>query len=77
MTQYSPITQDIRRRISDALGNECIVANPDEVGTYSQDASGLSYPPELVVRVQETAQIQRLMRLANEYRFPVLSFSNG
>ena len=77
MTQYSPITQDIRRRISDALGNECIVANPDEVGTYSQDASGLSYPPELVVRVQETAQIQRLMRLANEYRFPVTPRGGG
>ena len=77
MTQYSPITQDIRRSISDALGNECIVANPDEVGTYSQDASGLSYPPELVVRVQETAQIQRLMRLANEYRFPVTPRGGG
>jgi len=74
---YSPITDDIRRRISHALGDECMVTNQDEIGTYSRDASGLSYPPELVVRVQETAQIQRLMRLANEYRFPVTPRGGG
>lgn len=77
MTRYTPITNDIRKRISDALGDECIVKNQDEVGTYSQDASGLSYPPELVIRVQETAQIQRLMKLANEYKFPVIPRGGG
>jgi len=77
MTTYTPITDDIRRIISDALGDECIVANQDEVETYSKDASGLSYPPELVIRVQETAQIQRLMRLANEYKFPVIPRGGG
>ena len=77
MKTYTPITKDIRRRISDALGDECIVTNQDEVGTYSKDASGLSYPPELVIRVQETAQIQRLMRLANEYKFPIIPRGGG
>ena len=77
MTRYTPITDDIRRRISDALGDECIVTNQDEVGTYSQDASDLRYPPELVIRVKETAQIQRLMRLANEYKFPVIPRGGG
>jgi glycolate oxidase subunit GlcD len=77
LTTYTPITQDIRKRISDALGDDCIVTNQDEVETYSKDASGLSYPPELVVRVQETPQIQRLMRLANEYKFPVIPRGGG
>jgi glycolate oxidase subunit GlcD len=77
MTAYTPITDDIRRRISHALGNNCIVKNQDEVVTYSKDASGLSYLPELVVRAQETGQIQRLMRLANEYKFPVIPRGGG
>jgi len=77
MKTYSPITDDIRKRISDSLGDECVVKNRDEIGTYSQDASGLNYPPELVIRVQETAQIQRLMRLANEYKFPVIPRGGG
>jgi glycolate oxidase subunit GlcD len=77
MTGYTPITDDIRKRISHTLGDECIVKNQDEVKTYSKDASGLSYPPELVVRIQETPQIQRLMRLANEYKFPVIPRGGG
>ena len=77
MIEYSPITDNIRKRISDSLGNECVVTNKDEIETYSRDASGLNYPPELVIRVQETAQIQRLMRLANEYKFPVIPRGGG
>jgi glycolate oxidase subunit GlcD len=77
MTTYAPITQDIRKRISDTLGDECLVADPDEIEPYSKDASGLSYPPELVVRVRDTAQIQGLMKLANEYRFPVIPRGGG
>jgi D-lactate dehydrogenase (cytochrome) len=77
MTSYTPITDNIRKRISDSLGDACIVTDQDEVEPYSQDASGLSYPPELVVRVQETSQIQRLMRLANEYKFPVIPRGGG
>jgi glycolate oxidase subunit GlcD len=77
MKNYSPITGDIRKHISNALGDECIVSQKDEVETYSQDASGLSYPPELVVRVRETAQIQKLMKLANKYQFPVIPRGGG
>ena len=77
MTRYSPITDDIRKRIINELGDECIFNNQDEIETYSKDASDLRYPPELVIRVQETAQIQRLMRLANEYKFPVIPRGGG
>jgi len=59
MIEYSPITKDIRKRISDALGDECIVTKQDEVGTYSKDASGLSCPPELVIRVLAAKFLQQ------------------
>jgi glycolate oxidase subunit GlcD len=77
MTTYTPITENIRKRIADTIGDECIVADPDEIEPYSKDASGLCYPPELVVRVRETAHIQALMKLANEYRFPVTPRGGG
>ncbi len=77
MTTYTPITEDIRKRIGDTIGDECIVADPNEIEPYSRDASGLRYPPELVVRVRETGQIQALMKLANEYRFPVIPRGGG
>jgi len=77
MINYTSITDDIRKRIINELGDECIVNNQAEVETYSKDASDLRYPPELVIRVQETDQIQRLMRLANEYKFPVIPRGGG
>jgi len=77
MIEYSPITDEIRSRIVRELGDECIVSNPDEAGTYAQDASELRYTPEMVIRVEETQQIRRLMRLANEYRFPVTPRGGG
>ncbi|MGA8178440.1 MAG: FAD-binding oxidoreductase, partial [Desulfobacterales bacterium] len=77
MKRYTPITEDIRKRISDTLGDECLVADPDEIESYSKDASGLSYLPELVVRVRDTTQIQGLMKLADEYRFPVIPRGGG
>ena len=77
MINYTPITDDIRKRIINELGDECIFNNQAEIETYSKDASDLRYPPELVIRVQETAQIQRLMRLANEYKFPVIPRGGG
>ncbi len=77
MATYTPITEDIRKHIADTIGDECIVANADEIEPYSRDASGLSYPPELVVRVRETDQIQDLMKLANEYGFPVIPRGGG
>jgi D-lactate dehydrogenase (cytochrome) len=77
MTKYTPITEDIRKRISDTIGDECIVSDPDEIEPYSKDASSLSYPPELVVRVRDTDQIQEVMKLANEYRFPVIPRGGG
>jgi D-lactate dehydrogenase (cytochrome) len=77
MVDYSPITDGIRSRIIRELGDECIVWNPEEAGTYARDASELCYIPELVLRVTETQQIRQLMHLANEYRFPVTPRGGG
>ena len=77
MARYSPITDRIRSRIIRGLGDECIVESPEEAGAYERDASELRYTPELVIRAKETQQIRRLMRLANEYRFPVTPRGGG
>jgi len=77
MIEYASITDEIRSRIIRELGDECIVWNPDEAGIYAGDASELRYTPEMVIRVKETRQIRRLMRLANEYRFPVTPRGGG
>lgn len=68
---YSSITEDIVRRIEDAVGKDCIIQDPVKCKDYGQDAGEVIRTPELVVEPTEAEQIQRLLRLANEYHFPV------
>jgi glycolate oxidase subunit GlcD len=71
MAQYQPITEPIRRKIEHELGSECIVTDLKALEIYNRDASELVHSPELVIRPQTVDQIQQLLRLANEHRFPV------
>lgn len=77
MKPYSSITNKIRGHISHELGEDCIVADSDAVKTYDRDASELRYAPELVIKVRQTEQIQHLLKLANEYNFPVTPRGGG
>lgn len=69
MIQYSPITPEIRSRIVHELGEDCIVDDAEAKKVYDRDASELRFSPELVVRVQDSDQVSRLLKLANQYRF--------
>lgn len=77
MIQYSPITAEIRSRIVHELGEDCIVDDADAKKVYDRDASELRFSPELVVRVQDSDQVSRLLKLANQYRFPVIPRGGG
>ena len=74
---YTPITAELRGRINRALGAGCEVADPKALATYDRDASELRHTPEMVVRVHSREQVQALLRLANQYRFPVTPRSGG
>jgi D-lactate dehydrogenase (cytochrome) len=76
-TSYSPITAELRERINRALGADCEVVDPQTLANYDHDASELRYTPEMVVVVRSRDQVQELLRLANQYRFPVTPRSGG
>jgi glycolate oxidase subunit GlcD len=77
MHPYSPITEELRKRIAEALGAERIVSDSGRIRDCAQDASGLRYAPELVVEAGSAAHIQKLLALANRYRFPVIPRGGG
>jgi len=74
---YTAITDDIRRRISAEVGPECVIHDAQALRPYSKDASELCHAPELVVLPRSTEQVSRLLRLANELRFPVTPRGGG
>ncbi len=68
---YNPITADVIDRISTAVGRKALVFDPEKLKEFSKDATEQQHVPELVVEVESTGQVQAIMRLATEYRFPV------
>jgi len=71
MAGYSSITEAITGRIRHAVGADCLIEARYKREEYGRDAGEAMYIPELVVEATTTEQIQALLRLANQYRFPV------
>lgn len=68
---YSPITPETAERIRNAVGEDCVLTGDEKLEPFGRDATEIFRLPELVVEVVSVDQVQALLRLANEYRFPV------
>jgi glycolate oxidase subunit GlcD len=68
---FNPLSDRIIQTIAGALGRDALDDRPETLQEYGRDTSDLSANPEIVVRARETAQVEALLKLANEYRFPV------
>jgi glycolate oxidase len=68
---YSPMTPEIVARIREEVGEEIVFSDPGKLVPFGRDATELLQQPDLVVEPVSAGQIQRLLRLANAYRFPV------
>ena len=70
-TPYSPITAGIKARIA-AIPGLRLIDDPRKLEDFGRDGTPHAFHrPELVVEATEVPQIQALLRLANECRFPV------
>ncbi len=58
-------------RIRAIVGEKNLLTSPEELYCYSYDASKMRFVPEAVAFPEDTAEISTLVKLANEYRFPV------
>jgi len=71
MVAYKPITSDLRTKIEDAVGVAAVVVDAEKNKDFGQDASDYRHVPELVVEATHATQIEKLLKLANYYHFPV------
>jgi len=77
MPAYTPITPAIRALIEQQLNPGAIVTDSEEIALAATDASKLHFPPELVVRPRTVADVQTLLRLANQHHFAVIPRGGG
>jgi len=76
-SSYSVLTPEIIERIRQAVGADAVDLTPETLEEASHDASTLTHAPAVVVHATKAAQIQALLRLANELHFPVTPRGTG
>lgn len=77
MSNYSPITTEIKSVICDGIGADRVFDQTEILEQCAKDASTLRIVPELVVQAQTVEDIQKLLILANRYNFPVTPRGGG
>ncbi len=71
------IEKTVANRIQDIVGRENTFADRETRLCYSYDATNIKYLPDLVVYPTSREQIAEILKLANEFRFPVIPRGAG
>jgi glycolate oxidase len=68
---------EVLEKLRAIVGEENVVVDPDRVEPYGADAVKEKFPPEAVVFPESTAEMVAILKLANEYLFPVTARGGG
>jgi glycolate oxidase len=68
---------EVLESLREIVGVENVVVEPDRVEPYGADAVKEKFPPEAVVFPETTAEVAAILRLANEFLFPVTARGGG
>ncbi|MEO6656131.1 MAG: FAD-linked oxidase C-terminal domain-containing protein [Pyrinomonadaceae bacterium] len=67
----------VLEKLRTIVGFDNVVVDPAKVEPYGADAVKEKFPPEAVVFPESTAQMVEILKLANEYLFPVTARGGG
>ncbi|MBA3693957.1 MAG: FAD-binding protein, partial [Acidobacteria bacterium] len=68
---------EVLEKLKQIVGAENVLVEPEKVEPYGADAVKEKFPPEAVVFPETTEQISQILRLANEFLFPVTARGGG
>jgi glycolate oxidase len=68
---------EVIEKLKQIVGAENVLVEPEKVEPYGADAVKEKFPPEAVVFPETTAEMVEILRLANEYLFPVTARGGG
>ena len=69
---FSNITQDIKQKLIDIVGDNYCLTEKNSLEDYCHDETeDLNFPPEAVVKPANTNEVSEIMKLACEYNIPV------
>jgi glycolate oxidase subunit GlcD len=68
---------EVLEKLRQIVGEENVLVDPEKVEPYGGDAVKEKFPPEAVVFPETTSQMVEIIKLANEYLFPVTARGGG
>ena len=68
---------EVLEKLKQIVGADNVLVEPEKVEPYGADAVKEKFPPEAVVFPETTAQMVEILKLANEYLFPVTARGGG
>ncbi len=68
---------EVIEKLRAIVGAEKVIVEPEKVEPYGADAVKEKFPPEAVVFPESTLQVSEILKLANEYLFPVTARGGG
>ncbi len=69
--------RELIKKLRKIVGNERLTTAAEELSCYSYDGTGRIFPPEAVAFPDTPEEIAAILKLANEYRFPVVPRGAG
>jgi glycolate oxidase len=73
----SASTPQVLEKLRQTVGAENLLTDREKVEPYAADAVKEKFPPEAVVFPATTAEVAEILKLANEYLFPVTARGGG
>jgi len=68
---------EVLEKLASIVGGENILVEPSKVEPYGADAVKEKFPPEAVLFPESTAEVSDILKLANEFLFPVTARGGG
>jgi len=72
--------ENLKRAVKElrkALGENKVLSSPEDVYPYGFDVSHLRKFPDAVVRVYSTEDVEKVLKIANEYEVPIIPRGGG
>jgi len=75
---FNKVNEEILSKIKEIVGEESVIKDEESLKLYSRDyTENLSFNPEVIVKPRTTEQISRILKLANEFKIPVVPRGGG
>ncbi len=75
---FNKVTTEILSELKSIVKDEWVFIDSDSVQNYSHDyTEDFSFPPEVIVKPENTNEVSQIIKLANKYSIPVVPRGGG